>query len=46
VKGQKVIAFMALGIVVIVLIAILAASTVGAPPTVPPDPTATPRVAR
>ena len=45
-KGQKVIAFMVLGIVFIVLIAILAASTVGAPPTVPPEPTATPRVVR
>jgi hypothetical protein len=46
VKGQKVIAIIVGGIVVITLIAVIMANQVGPPPTVPPDPTPTPRVAR
>jgi hypothetical protein len=46
VKGSKVIAIIFGGIALITVIAIVMAITVGAPPTVPPDPTPTPRVAR
>jgi hypothetical protein len=46
VRGQKLILIIAAGVVGIFLIAIIAALTVGPPPTVEPDPTPTPRAVR
>ena len=45
-KGQKVVAIIIGGIIAVTLIAVIMANQVGPPPTVPPDPTSTPRVAR
>lgn len=45
-KGQKLIAIIIGGIVAVTLIAVIMANQVGPPPTVPPDPTPTPRAGR
>ena len=42
-SGKKLVLIILAGLVLIMIVALLSAELAGAPPTVPPDPTPTPR---